>query len=247
MEFIEQLRTYGMSEKEAKVYVSLLQTGPATANATAEKSGIIRTTTYDVLKTLKEQGIISVITKNKIQHYEAAEPEKLVQILEEKKRTVLGILDELKKIKITTTSKPKFELYEGKEGVKTVHQDIIEQGQPLEAFSNTKQIAELLPQYAPNFTKQRVQKGISIQLLSEENDESKELKKNDGKELRETKFIEGMKNIPITQYIYGDNVAVINTGALEPQGIIIRNKDYAKAQSQIFKILWSRLNERKKK
>ncbi|MBI4139501.1 helix-turn-helix domain-containing protein [Candidatus Woesearchaeota archaeon] len=247
MEFVEQLRTYGMSEKEAKVYVSLLQIGPATANAIAEKADIVRTTTYDVLKTLKEQGIAGCIVKNKVLHYEAAEPEKLVQILEEKKRTVLGILDNLKKIKTTTTGKPKFELYEGKEGVKTVYQDILNEEQPLEAISNTKHIVELLPHYVPHFIKQRVQKGISIQLLSEETREAQEFKKNDSKELRETKYLEELKNIPITQYIYGNNVAVINTSILEPQGIIIRNKDYAKAQSQIFKILWSRANERKKK
>ena len=241
MPFIEELRAYGLSEKEAIVYTALLQIGPATANQTSEKADLVRTTTYDVLKTLREQGIVSVITKNKILHYEAAEPEKLIQILEEKKNSVAGIIEQLKRLKNpSTTNKPKFELYEGKEGIKTVYQNILEEGKSLQAISNTKKVTELLPHYVPNFIQQRSNKGISIQLLSEETIEAQQLQKKDRKEKRETRILEELKDIPISQYIYGDNVAVISTNPSDPLGIIIRNKDYAKAQSQIFNIVWNR-------
>ena len=244
MPFIEELRAYGLSEKEAVVYTALLQIGPATVNQTAEKADLVRTTTYDVLKTLKEQGIVSVITKNKILHYDAAEPEKLIQIIEEKKTKVAGIIEQLKKLKTPqTTNKPKFELYEGKEGIKTVYQNILEEGKPLQAISNTKKVTELLPHYASNFIQQRTRKGISIQLLSEETIDSQQLQKKDKKEKRETRILEELKDIPISQYIYGDNVAIINTNPSDPLGIIIRNKEYAKAQSQLFNILWRQTKE----
>lgn len=250
MQFVNELRAYGLSEKESTVYLSLLSLGPATANTVAERADLVRTTTYDILKTLKEKGIVGCITKNKILYYEAAPPEKLIDIIDEKRRTLSAIIPSLQQLSLPAKSEPRFEVFEGKEGIKTVYQDILSNALQIEAFSNTKQVADLLPHFIPHFTRQLVERKIPLQLLSEETSEAIELKKKDKNELRSTRFLPELKDIPITEYIYGENVVIINANPEEPIGIIIRNKDFAQAQSQLFAGLWSKSeedkNERKK-
>ena len=193
MQFVDELRAYGLSEKEASVYLSLLSLGPATANQVAERANLVRTTTYDILKTLKEKGIVRCITKNKVLYYEAAPPQKLIEILDEKRRTISAIIPSLQQLSLPAKNEPKFEVFDGREGIKTVYQDILSNATELEAFSNTKQVTELLPHFLPHFIRQRIDKKIPLRLLSEETPESRTVKEDDKKELRSTRFLPELK------------------------------------------------------
>ena len=238
MPFEEDLKEYGFSEKEAKVYLALLTLGSSTVNQIAEKADLVRTTTYDLLKGLREKGLVASMIKNKIFYFEAADPKKLTQILEEKKRKIDKLLPNLRKLKTETLIRPYTEVYEGKAGIKTVYQNILEEKKPLLAISNTHFIFKMLPFYVPHFVKQRAKTGIFIKLLNEKTKESLELmKKRDKQELRETRFIPQLKNIPITEYIYGNNVAILGTRPEDPVGIIVRHKEFAQAQKLIFDLL----------
>lgn len=242
MEEIEKtLREYGLSEKEARVYLTLATIGSATANKISEKADLVRTTTYDILKALREKGIVSSIIRNKILYFEAATPDKLIQTLEEKKQKIRDIIPELKKLKIRVSEKPVVELYEGKEGIKTVYQDILQEKKILCAFSNTHFIFNVLPFFVPRFIKKRMQSRISIKLLNEKTRESINLmKKRDKQELRETRFIPQLKNIPITEYVYGEKVAILSTEPREPLGVIINHPEFAKSQQLLFDLLWEK-------
>ncbi len=237
----EILVEYGLSEKEAKVYTVLLSIKNSTVNNIAKKTGLIRTTTYDILKSLKEKGIVSFIVSNKIQYFQAAEPEKLIQILEEKKEKMKSILPQLKELHLEVSNMPSIEVFEGKEGIKSVYEDILEEKKQIAAFSNTHFIFNVLPFFVPNFIKNRIKKRIFIRLLNEKTKESIELmKKKDKKELRETRFLPELKDVAITEYIYGEKVAILNTNPDDPFGILIRNKDFAKTQNLLFELLWKK-------
>ena len=77
----EELKQFGLSENEVKLYVTLLKTGTSTANRLAELSGLKRSTTYDNLYLLINKGIASLSVKDKVQYYEAAEPQKIVNLI----------------------------------------------------------------------------------------------------------------------------------------------------------------------
>jgi len=237
----QTLKEYGFSEKESTLYIALLSLGSASVTTLSKKTGLIRTTTYDILKSLKEKGIVSGIVKNRIQYFHAAIPEKLIQILDEKKEKMKIIIPELKKLNMQIMEYPAVETYEGKEGIKSIYEDIMADKKPLLAISNTHYIFNVLPFFTPNFFKQRVKNNICIKLLNEKTEESIELmKKKDRKEKRETRFIKELKDIPITEYVYGEKVAILNTNPQEPFGILVRNKDFAKSQKLIFDLLWDK-------
>ncbi len=72
----EILRDLGLTEKEIKVYLTSLSLGQSTVNAIAKKSQLNRVTCYDILKYLKEKGLVSYVIKSGVKYFEAAEPQK---------------------------------------------------------------------------------------------------------------------------------------------------------------------------
>ncbi len=241
MDYKISLMKYGLSEKEARVYLALLKIGPATVNQIAESADLVRTTTYDILKKLREEGIVASMDKNNIRHFEAADPEKLIQVLDERKKYVEQILSDLKQLKTVVPDMPRSEIFEGKHGLKTVFQILLTQKKQLYAYSNNAAMLKLLPYFGPSFIKDRVKAKIPIKIISEESKTTTTLLKNkDKSEFRETRTIKDFNKILINQYMTDDVVAILGTRADEPIGIVIHHKDFARAQRIIFEQLWEK-------
>ena len=51
------LAKLGLSEKEAKVYVTCLEIGPASVRSIAQAAGVNRGTTYDIIRSLQQRGL----------------------------------------------------------------------------------------------------------------------------------------------------------------------------------------------
>lgn len=240
MQYEEELRQYGLSEKEAKVYLVLLRLGPSSVNTISEAADLVRTTTYDVLKKLREEGIVASMTLNDVQYFEASSPEKLLSILDERKKFLIPIISNLKKLRTESAPKSRAQIYEGRDGIKTVFNFLIGNKKPLYAYSNNKFMVDLLPIYGPRFIKDRVKERIPIKIISEPSETTdKLLRSKDKIEFRETRTLPEFKKIPINQYISGDVVAILGSRQDEPVGILIHNKDFAEEQRIIFEKLWS--------
>ena len=63
------LGKYGLSDKEVKVYLALLELGPSPVRKVAGKAGVNRGTTYDILKSLRDQGLAGYYHKDKHQYF----------------------------------------------------------------------------------------------------------------------------------------------------------------------------------
>ena len=74
----EQLIDLGFGDKEASVYLALLELGPSTTTEISRRAGINRTTGYDILESLAGDGLINPIGDTKIQKFSAESPEKVI-------------------------------------------------------------------------------------------------------------------------------------------------------------------------
>jgi sugar-specific transcriptional regulator TrmB len=239
MSLQNQLHKYGLSEKEAQAYISLLKLGTATITQLAKDTNISRTTIYDVAKALRDRGIVSSSTQNKVLFLEAAPPEKLIHILTEKQNIIKDILPELKNLQTGIPVIPKTELFVGKEGVKTVYQTLLDTKKPLLAFSNTNAMLELLPYYAPRHIASRIKQKILLKVLSEDSKIAKEiLFSKDKKELRQTRVCNELKDAEVTMYVTEGIVGILSTSQKEPLGIIIHHEEFAKMQEILFNKIW---------
>src|SRR3989338_5656181 len=122
----ELLAKAGLSQREVKVYAALLSHGEMMASELAKKTGLIRTNSYDILNSLIKKGIVAYVIRNDKKYFHAAEPEKLIDYiqnqekdLEELKNEFIKIIPDLEPMK-PGSKRPIIEVYEGREGFKTI-------------------------------------------------------------------------------------------------------------------------------
>jgi len=233
----EELREFGLTDKEIKVYLALLRLGSSQVQEISRKAGTYRTYTYDILKSLKEQGLVSYVIKSGTQYYEIAEPEKLINILKEKEKKIENIIPSLNDMYKSTSEKPKVQIYEGKEGLKTVLDDLIKTKKEIWVYGSTKMQISLMEFYFPNFIQRRIKERIKTKVITEKSSASISINRNNKKELRETKFLPENLDLPNVINIYGDKVAILSFKE-NLLGIIIENKSFAETQRTIFNLLW---------
>jgi len=95
MELSEVLVKIGLNEKEAKVYLALLELGPATAYRIAPKAGIKRSIAYVVLENLQTKGLVSVVPQGERRLFVADDPGKLLGEMEQRKELYKRFLPNL--------------------------------------------------------------------------------------------------------------------------------------------------------
>ena len=97
-ETIKKLEEFGLSEKEARVYLASLELGEATASDIAIKGNLPRTLVYDILERLIGQGLISYSIKNNKKHFLAVHPKEFLTIIKDKETAISSVMLELETI-----------------------------------------------------------------------------------------------------------------------------------------------------
>ncbi len=117
------LQELGLSEKEAKVYLALLQFDRSTINELAKKTGVNRTTVYPVLETLEKKGLVSEVNEEKKTYYHAEAPERLETyverqrvLLDEQAGRLKDMIPQIKSIQREVGERPVVKFFEGREG-----------------------------------------------------------------------------------------------------------------------------------
>ena len=125
------LKEIGLSEKEAEVYIALLQGDNFSVIEIAKITKIKRSTIYPLIKSLSKKGLVSETTTNKKTNYQAESPERLETyveeqklILEENSKKLKDIIPQFKSIQRQTGERPVVKYFEGKEGIMSVNEDI---------------------------------------------------------------------------------------------------------------------------
>jgi DNA-binding MarR family transcriptional regulator len=118
---IEPLRNLGLSEKEAKIYLALLQLGPSTPYQIAKKAELKRPTAYVIAEELVEKGLIVHVPGEEKKRYIARTPDAFIEEQSEKLQAARAILPELRSFQKGTAEKPSIMYYEGAEGVRQAY------------------------------------------------------------------------------------------------------------------------------
>jgi sugar-specific transcriptional regulator TrmB len=234
----EVLKEFGLSSNETTVYIALLKTGNSTANRIAEITGLKRSTTYDNLNLLISKGIVSTIIKGDTHYYESADPNKLLSLLEEKKSRLRRIIPQLRNLKESVREKTGVTYFEGKKGVLTVLNDIIDQKKELWFYGSRKRASSVLEHYPDDFILKRAQHKIFLRAVLAEEDRDHPAYRTKGiSNLSDLKFSKDLNVIDSNVFIYGDRVAFMSSGQ-NPVGIIIVNPEILSQQKRIFEVLW---------
>ncbi|MBN2251672.1 MAG: hypothetical protein JW724_06335 [Candidatus Altiarchaeota archaeon] len=121
---LEQLQLIGLSKKESEIYLTLAKKEDSTANELAKETSTNRTVCYNTLQQLIEKGIVAYSKKNNIRIYAIANPETLLTDIREKEDVAKELIANLKNLQTKKSSKKVVEVFEGKNGLKQIFNEI---------------------------------------------------------------------------------------------------------------------------
>jgi sugar-specific transcriptional regulator TrmB len=255
---IKHLIEFGLSEKEAKVYVTLLELEVATANEIAQKSAINRSSTYVVLESLKKHGFVNMSEDKTVKQYIATPPDMLLGLAKnraEKQENIRAMIEEimpdLKALHKGTKHKPKVMVYEGADSVKALYYgELLKHNDDWRTYENPSEIDRHFPGYFEKDCLERKKSGVNLYGINPNTKENQELmKKNKSMDLKDENLLISTNkfkfpNQPIDFAVYGDEVTFSSL-----QGsfaIVIKQQEIADTLKNIFDLAWEearRLNK----
>ncbi len=237
----EALKELNLSDKETEVYLALLISGTQSATKVSKKAKLNRVTTYHLLKSLIEKGLVSYVIKSNVKYFRAADPKTILRKIKEKEEKFTEILPDLEALKESLLEHPQIQIYEGKEGLKSIMDDWINTKKEIIALGS-EELNNILQFYFPHYLKRRVKEKIKIKIMFKKSKYSQKMKKNDKSEFRETKFIE-TKKLTTGVYVYGNKASFLTFIKTEPLGLIIEDKSIVETIRTMLNLLW--LNAKK--
>jgi len=226
---IEELREAGLSKNESKVYLALLDIGPCLAGQISRKSGLHRRTVYDTTEMLIKKGLIGYILNNNRRVFEASDPNRIIEMIEEKKNVVAPVVEELKDKFVLVNEKSETNFYKGKLGLKTIFEDQLNYSEIL-ILGASPNAYDILQFYFKWYDQKRKKKKIRSKIISA----SKKISRVPMSEIR---YLPKKYFNPLAINIYGDKVAII-LWKKEPMGIVIKEKEVADSYRQYFELMW---------
>jgi HTH-type transcriptional regulator, sugar sensing transcriptional regulator len=238
MDMQELMQELGLSNQESQVYLSLLKMGASFASQISEKTRINRSLVYQILDNLIVKGFVGYVIKNNIREYNAVSPEKLFDLLKEKEDRLNEALPELNNLVKISKDKPLVEILDGKEGIKTILNDIIRVKQDWFAFGSGK-ATEILPFFVSHWQKQRQSTKIWMRaILNKSSSGAKRGKELSKLKLTEVKYLSENTENPSSTWIYGDRVVVVMWSKEHSFAIRTISKEIAKGYLNYFNSLW---------
>jgi len=249
MELIQALKEFGLSKKEAELYITLVKTaGHQPASIIANKMSMNRTTVYKMLLHLAKVGLVTKTIKHGITCFFAEAPEnRLKNLVEEKGNKIeqmnKAIMDALPMLTIQEDIKeenlPKIRYYEGVEGLKQIYEEVLREGKDYYRYGDITKIYGALGDFTDEYIKKRNELGITAHAIMPYYDRNKENIQKDKQELRKSLYIPH-EFFPIDGEvrIFGNKVAILSLRKESPIGVIIESETVASMFKSIFMLTW---------
>jgi len=131
------LQDIGLNEKEVIIYLELLRVDKSSVLDLAKKTGILRTSIYSIIDSLKEKGLVIETEVGKKINFQAEPPERIAAFIEsqrlkveEQSQLANEFIPQLKSLSRETGEKPIVKVYEGREGIVKANEESFGYGKP---------------------------------------------------------------------------------------------------------------------
>jgi len=251
MIFENELKKLGLKDKEAAVYLSCLELGPSPVQKIARKAKVVRATTYVILESLMNMGLVTKYKEGKKTLFTAEPPRQLMRLLEksreeldEKQHDLEQLLPELHVLMKSSDDRPTVRYFKGKEGLYAIRQEIVmycQYGDTIYNFTPADHLNAIFAETERDYYKQRSAKGIKSRTIFTTRSESYKKKLLDKRYLNppaELRYISPSK-FPSTSgmTIFKNRIAIGSfTGKFG--GVIIENSAMADMMRRLFELAW---------
>ena len=239
----------GLTVGEIKTYLSLLKLGSTSTGPLAKESQVSRSKLYSILDKLEKKGLVSHNEKNGVAYFQAVEPSKIKDYLNDKEKSIEKIkvefeafLPELEKLYQSVGEVQKVKIYQGIKGLITAHEHTylkLKRGEEYYYLGIPEYQPETHHLYWQRDHLRRAKEGIKCKLLFNKST-SREILQNRKKfKLCDARFMPTDIKTPAYFLIYKDTV-MIAIPSENPLAIEITSQEVADSFVAYFKEFWKR-------
>lgn len=232
------LEELGLTPKEIKIYLALLELGNASAKEILQKSKSQNSSLHFCLNNLIEKGLISFIYEGKGRIYQANDPEQFNRYIEEKQKRFQALLPELKSKQYFAKKQESAKIYKGKRGISEIYYQLINlNAKEYNTFGGGKHCVEKMSDtWWLNLHNKRLENKLPARQIFDDSVKvlGSKIQKN---KLTKIKYLPKEFATFQETVIVGDYVA-INVFTEEPYGFLIKDENVAKSYKQYFEMLW---------
>ncbi len=241
--YTEIFQQIGLAKNESRIYETLLREGESSVGHISTKSKVHRRNVYDSLKRLIEKGLVFEIIQRKENRYQAVDPNKLMELIQEKEIRLAKVMPHLQELYTGTPHTEEVYIYRGPEGWKNYMRDMLRIGEDA-YFIGAKGgwLDHRVKHFFPQFIRQTKKKKMKFYHLfdHEVKTQCPEIIQYIGKNY---KFFPKGYSTGVAVDIFGDHVNIIsemNLGGLveEFSVTVIINKHIADAFRTWFQFMW---------
>lgn len=244
-ELLPLLIDQGMSEKQALIYLAVLQLGSAPASLIAYKTWIKRVTAYSLLKDMERSWMAYSIEKKGTTYFQVIDPHLLIKKLETKIETLQNKLPELLALTDIYKNKPKIQYFDGLSGVKEMYDDLLESKIEILSFLSLHEVDEDLKDYMMNtFLPKRLASWVFAKVLIPKHSSNEDYIALDEQYLKKSKIInEPLFDMQVEINLYGPGkISIALFSSEEMSAIIIHSNKLYKSLLGIFYTIRNNVN-----
>lgn len=243
-------KEFGLSIKETKVYLSLLENGAKSASALAKDTDTPRTTLYGHIEKLKNAGFINHVSQEGTKIFAAEPPEKLNLLYKQKidrmrvsQRQLENYIPDLTARMGSKNTKPKLQYFESKNALHNMMNDILLHDNitifsfwPVQSMINA--VGE---DYLNHFNIIRIKKNIRLKAIWPPN-QAVNIRRYPfmgagNALLREVRIAPEKINSHLSYMIYHDKIMIISSRN-ENYGFILQSQDMSETMKNHFMFIW---------
>lgn len=238
----------GLTEGEAKVYLALLKLGQSTTGPIVEESKVANSIIYRILEGLIKKGLASYIIKEKTKYFSAAEPNKIIEYLDDRKQKIeenkekiadmVPNLLALGMIKDKTT----VQVYEGFKGIQTAYEHYylkLKKGDKFYCWGVYPIQEEKYHLYWQKDHIRRGKLGVDVDMLFNKGTDPEILINRNSYKGCDTRYMPSDMKTPAWFMVYKDT-SVIFLQTEKPVAVEIINQEIADSFKAYYDDLWKR-------
>lgn len=230
------LTEFGLSNNEAKIYISLLGLGLSTITKIASDCKLHRSNVYDSIKKLIDKGLVSYIQRDNVTLYEAADPHVLIRVAKEKENRLKSILPQLLLSKKLAASKGEAYIFEGVSSFMNILYGFLKYNDPILAFGIPRQVPEILKTKIPHFHRERLKLKIPMKHIYNHNAKERIAFLNKMK-YTHARYLPESFDSQVSTNVCGDEV-IFTLWTETILSIQVKNKLIADSYKKYFSLLW---------
>lgn len=239
----ETLKNLGLEEKEAVIYLALLELGESSVLAIAKKSGIKRPTAYVILDSLEKKGFVSKVIKGKKTLFTPQHPRKLVTEAEIHLKELREVMPQMESLFRREEDRPRIMIYEGKDALDRAYDEAFITKGEIVWMGTLKLSQEAFPRTSSKIGYVKMSPEFKIRGLIDESEESRKYAEGIRGQYHLVRFIpKEFLPFEVDIGIFG-NRALITSVKKEYFTISIESAEIAQAFRTIFEVMWQASKE----